>query len=144
MYNFKEIIVIGLSLGGLYATTIANKIKNLKRLVLVIPGDSLAGSILDSISTKDLKRVFRKNRVTYKVHDSHCKDFNTINNIHNLKGKEVHLYISRSDEVIKYKHGLILAKSIKEVGAKLTVFKNKNHGHYGTAVKFLLYPKKSM
>jgi hypothetical protein len=141
-YKFNEVHIAGFSIGSLYATIVANRCKQVNKVVLVTIGAPLGDILYDSICTMDIKKIFIKNKVTTRELNRYWKEINPENNINNLKGKEIRIVISTSDQVIKYKYAFRFIKKLEKEGISPIIIKNKNQGHYGTIIHFLLNPKK--
>lgn len=140
-YNFTEVIVIGMSLGCVNAPMISNDNPDVDGLILIVPGDSLAEGLWYGIGATKIKSLIKKHNINFQELEKDWKDLAPRNNIDNLFGKNIEIYISKSDEVIPYKTGSKLVKEMKDRGLNPLVIKNKNLGHYLTILKFIFLKK---
>ena len=139
-YNLIKIDLIGLSIGCVGALLVANNNPDVRRIELVAPGNCLAESVWYGIRTINLRRDYEKRGITMDFLKKHWKNLAPENNLNGLEGKEISVYISKSDQIIPYKLGHKLVEKMHEKGLKPKVFVNKFRGHYGTVVGFLLKP----
>lgn len=137
-YKFSEIIVVGISLGCVNASMITNKNPDINKLILVVPGDSLSESLWRGIGTKKLKNQIIKHHINLEELEKDWRKLDPKNNIDGLSGKDIEIYLSRSDKIIPYTNGNHLVKDMKNIGLNPIVFKNKRLGHYLTPFKFIL------
>ncbi len=140
-YNFSEIIVVGMSLGCVNALMIANKNSDVNKVCLVVPGDSLSDSLWRGIGTRKLRSQIKKHHINLAELEKDWKDLDPKNNIDGLSGKNIEVYLSRSDKVIPYTNGNHLVKDMKNIDLNPAVFKNNKLGHYLTSLEFILFKK---
>jgi len=139
--KFSEVVLIGISLGAVSASMIANKSPELDKLVLVCPGNSLAESLWYGTRTRDIEEDFVKRKISLKNLKKIWKNLAPENNLNNLHNKEILIYISQSDIVVPYKNGKKLIYEMKKKKLKPIVKENKYLGHYLTIVKFCLFDR---
>lgn len=140
-HNFSEINIIGMSLGCINALMVSNKNKDVNKLSLVVPGDSLADSLWRSIGTKKLKSKIKKENINLEELEKDWKRLDPKNNIDGLSGKDIEIYLSKSDKVIPYENGGHLIKDMKNIGLNPIFFKNNKLGHYLTIFEFIIFKK---
>jgi len=143
-HKFKEIHIIGFSIGSLYAINVANKIEKVNKITLVTIGNSFAACLYDSVCTSEIKEKLIEQGMTEKKYNDYMKEFNPEENISGLKNKEIKIILSKLDQVLKYKYGLKQIQKMRKVGINPQVFVNKDKGHYRTNIKFLLHPKNDL
>ncbi len=140
-YGLEKIELVGLSVGCVGAMLIANNNPSVSKIELVAPGNSLAESVWYGIRTVNFRRELERRGMTLEFLMKHWKKLAPENNLHGLEGKEISVYISKSDQIIPYRFGKKLVEKMHEKGLKPQVFVNKFLGHYGTVVRFLLWPR---
>ncbi len=140
-YNFSEVIVVGISLGCVNASMVANKNEDVNKLILVVPGDSLSESLWKGIGTRKLKSQIKKHHINLEELEKDWKKLDPKNNIDGLARKEIEIYLSRADKIIPYVNGNHLIKDMKDVGLNPIVFRNEKLGHYLTPLKFIITNK---
>jgi hypothetical protein len=101
MHKFSKITIVGLSLGTVYATSVANKIREINRVILVTPGNSIGEIVWDALFTGNLRTAFKRRGVTAEKLDIYSRSINPENNVSNLRGKEVIIYASKADLIIR-------------------------------------------
>jgi len=136
-YKFKEIVLVGISLGNVHALMVANDNEDVDGLCLVVPGDSLAYCLWNGVATVDLQKGIEQRKINLDKLEKIWQDLAPKNNIDRLEGKDIEVYLSRSDKVIPYESGDRLVKDMEKRGLSIKVFKNKKLGHYLTALKFI-------
>ncbi len=137
--KFSEIIVIGTSLHTTSTPMIVNNCEEVNKLILVCPGHCLAESLWNGIRTQNLKDAFVKQGINLKKLKQIWKDLAPENNINKMKGKEIVIYNSKSDEAIPYWCGNRLIKKMRKIGINPIVKTNKYLGHYLTIGYFYLF-----
>lgn len=133
-YKFPEIHVIGASLGVVNAIMIANKHPLVDKLTLISSGNCLAECLWGGIRTQDIRKQFEKKGVSLKQLKKYWRELAPENNINGLKGKDIHILISKNDDLIPTSYGLKLIRAMKKIGLKPKV-KESYLGHYGMVLK---------
>ncbi|MBU4536780.1 prolyl oligopeptidase family serine peptidase [Patescibacteria group bacterium] len=140
-YNFSEINIIGASIGTSNTFTIVNKESDLfNKMVVIVPGNSLAKSMWNGILTSHLRKSYEAQAITLEVLEDKWKDFAPQNNLDNLKGKDIYIRLSKSDKIIPYSCGSELVKKMEEKGIIFKLQENSFLGHYGTIYNAYFYP----
>ncbi len=140
-HNFQEIVLLGMSLGCVNALMVSNKNQNVNKVLLVVPGDSLSDSLWRGLRTKKLKDQIAKRHVNLKELEKDWQELDPQNNIDDLAGKYIEVYLSKSDKIIPYRNGEHLVVDMKKIGLNPIVKKNDRLGHYFTVMKFILSKK---
>jgi len=96
-HGFSKIVVLGMSLGCVNAVMVANKNPKVTTLILVVPGNSLAESLWRGIGTTKLKQQIKKHGINLEKLEKDWKDLAPENNIGGLTGKNIEIYVSKSD-----------------------------------------------
>jgi predicted esterase len=142
-YNFKNIIIIGISLGCLYALNVSIKNKEINKVILASPGYSLEHSILTGYSTNRLNHLtIDSYGIAYKKLQKEWKDLAPYHKIKNLKNKEITIFLSKKDCINAYEGAQKLINILKKNKVKVKTEINNHLGHYGTIIRFLLFPRK--
>lgn len=136
-HGFKQVQVIGISIGCVEAAMIANHNDHVTRLVLVAPGCDLAQSMWYGLKTQNIRQLFEKQGITLDFLIEAWKDLAPENNFQGLKGKEVEIYLSKYDVNIPYRFGKRLVDQMLAHGLKPYVYENKYLGHYLTVLRYL-------
>ncbi len=140
-FKFKEINIIGISIGCVSACLAANN-KDIQKLFLIIPGHCLAESLWNGIRTQHLKNRYEKQGFLLKKLKKGWRELAPENNIDKLKAKNVYVYLSKADVVIPYRFGNKLLEELKEKHYNVYSKINNNKGHYLTALNFYFHPKR--
>ena len=136
-YGFKQVQVIGISIGCVEAAMIANFNKNVSKLVLVAPGCDLAQSMWYGLKTRNIRKLFEEQGITLDFLVEVWRDLAPENNFLGLKGKEIEVYLSQSDVNIPYRFGKRLVDQMKLHGLTPDIYENKYLGHYLTVLDYL-------
>ena len=140
-YRFKRIIITGMSLGCVNALMIANNYSKIKEIYLFDPGNCLAESMWGGWKTQNLRRAYEKQGISLKKLKSLWRSLAPENNIQNLKGKKVHVFLAKKDGVISYSTGRKLIEKMRKLRIRFALKIDKHHGHYYTIIKELIFPK---
>jgi pimeloyl-ACP methyl ester carboxylesterase len=139
-YQLKEVNIIGTSIGCVEALMIANHNEIIKKVVLVAPGCCLAESMWKGIRTQEIRKNMEVKGITLTFLKEQWKTLAPENNIDGLLGKEITVYLSKSDEIIPYELGLQLVQKMKENNLAPLVKENTFFGHYLTILNYYLRP----
>ena len=102
LHNFSKVTIVGLSLGTVYATSVGNRIKEINRVILITPGNSIGEIVWDALFTNKLRKTFEERGVSAEKLDRYSKSINPENNVKGLRGKEIIIYASKSDLIISF------------------------------------------
>jgi hypothetical protein len=136
-YGFKQVQVIGLSIGCIEAVMVSVHNPHVAKVVLVAPGCDLAESMWHGLKTQNIRQLFEDKGITLEFLKEAWRDLAPERDFEGLKGKEVELYISKYDVNIPYRFGKRLADQMKAYGITTHVYENKYLGHYLTVLKYL-------
>ncbi len=136
-HAFKEVQVIGVSIGCIEAAMIANHNSHVTKLVLVAPGSDLAESMWYGLKTQNVRHLFEEQGITLDFLKEAWYDLAPEHNFDGLKGKEIEIYISKCDVNIPYRFGRKLADEMMAYGLNPRVSENRYLGHYLTVLKYL-------
>ncbi|MFC1648006.1 hypothetical protein ACFL1B_00965 [Nanoarchaeota archaeon] len=138
--GFSEYTIIGLSLGNVPATRIANQDERATKLVLNYPGHSLAEAVWRGHRTQKLRAALEGQGYGLDYLNVFWEDLAPGNNVDNLQGKEIIVRLSRADEIIPYYTGVKLVNAMKRASLSPEVQVN-NLGHYLSCARELLSPR---
>ncbi len=136
-HGYKQVQVIGISIGCVEAAMIANNNDYVTRLVLVAPGCDLAQSMWYGLKTQNIRRLFEKQGITLEFLKEAWRDLAPENNFQGLKGKEIEIHLSKYDVNIPYRFGKRLVEQMIAHGLDPHVHENKYLGHYLTVLNYL-------
>lgn len=137
-HNFSSIHVIASSLGTCPGMMLANKEKSVSKVILHAPSHSLAHAFWDGVRTRQMRDELERRGVTLEELESLWAPLSPENNIVGLRGKDVHVVISKDDKVVPYKQAKVLIRQLKKSGAKVQVQEYDHLGHYLLIVEELL------
>jgi len=84
--------------------------------LLAFPGDKITPCIWEGVLTKKIaKKIERERKYTYDDYEKIFKPYNHINNLTNLKGKLIKIYLEKSDEIVPYHRGKKLVKKMNQM-----------------------------
>ena len=136
-YGYTSCVIIGGSLGAVYALMVANGNEDINRTVLIVPSNCLAEAMWKGCRTQHLRKAYEKQGISLKQLKEFWYALAPENNL-NLEDKSISVYLSKTDSVIPYKLGKALVKKMKGAGLNL----NKYLGHYLTLIYFYLFPER--
>lgn len=129
-----------MSLGAVNATMVANHNPAVNQVILLAPGHCLAESLWTGALTEHLRKEFEGQGINLPQLIKHWKDLKPENNIDGLKGKRISVYLAKNDEAIKYPCGKDLVEAMRREGLEPKVTESSWLGHYGTLLKYFLFP----
>lgn len=140
--GIKVFYIYGESMGALLSLMIANESKEISKIILNACGADLAETVWGWDKEKpDFKKQLLKNKLTLKILKEEWKSIAPINNIDNLQGKKILLYISKKDNIIPYEtQAITLFNGLKQKKYSLKLVVN-NSRHVITIALNLLRPK---
>jgi predicted esterase YcpF (UPF0227 family) len=110
----RKFYIYAQSLGGLFAMIISDKC-DIKKCILINPGNNLAESFWNGTATTELKKEMENKGITLKKLK---KIWNTISPDFYFKNKskntEFYIKLSKIDKIIPYKNGKKLIKLLKQ------------------------------
>lgn len=140
-YKFKKIVITGISLGCVNASMVANSCKKINEIYLFDPGNCLAESMWKGKNTQNLRKSYEKQGIDLKKLKKLWEDLAPENNLDNFKGKKVHVFLAKKDEIIPYSTGKKLVEEMKKLKEKFTLKVDIHHGHYYTIMKEMIFPE---
>jgi len=137
----KEFSILGFSISTVLALMVSNNDNRIKKIIISMAGSDLAECVWysNSFMVKDVKNRLLKNGINLSILKRKWSSISPINNINNLKNKDILILLSKNDDVIKYKYGLKLLKALEK---KKINYKNETDhvfGHYLSGCKQLLF-----
>ncbi|GEM_PF-5237358 len=137
--NFKIEIIYGLSLGTSLALYCANRCKNAKKVFLGFPGDKIAPCVWEGSLTKDIaQQIEQEEKYTYDDYSNFFKPYDHINNLSNLQGAKIKIYLAKSDDAVPYYRGKKLIKKMHSMKLSPTV-KKTFLGHALGIIKSIIF-----
>lgn len=130
--------VYGISLGTCPAIYAANHSKSVENLILSLPGDEIADVIWKSWITKHIKRRAERKDLTKEDYDRIFDQYDPVNNLDNLQGKEIYIYVAKSDKVIPYENAMNLIEEMRKRNLNIHVKEVENLGHYFGGIDSML------
>ncbi len=140
-YGFEQITILGTSLGCVEALMVASDNPLIQKIILIVPGNCLAESVWKGIRTKGLRKSFEKKGIKLDFLKNVWSPLAPENNLVNLEHSDISIHLSKADKVIPYELGARLVNAMQVKGIQPRVFENKRLGHYGTALKYYLFPQ---
>ena len=139
-YGFDKIHLIGISMGCVTVSMIAHHNSFIDKIILIVPGDSLAEPVWKGIRSQHLKKIIESNGISLKDLKQKWHSLAPENNLDGMEKKEIIVYFSQSDRIIPGEFGECLVNKMYKKNLSPLVCKNKYLGHYGTMGKFFMFP----
>lgn len=139
--GFKKIKFIGVSLGCVNTCMVAKQFEEIEKLILIVPGNCIAESLWNGIKTSRIRKKFERKKINLIKLKRAWKELAPEDNINKINFRKLRIYLSKKDRVIPYENGLELTRKVDKK-RRMKTFVNHNLGHYLTAIKFYLFPKK--
>ena len=142
--GYDEFSIFGTSLSTALALMVANSDKRFKKIIIGLSGSHLSKSFWNSnqLLVKNIKDKMCAKGMNLAKLAKYWKTLEPVNNIQNLKGKKLYIYLSKNDNISPYKYGLELLDKIKKEKIDFNLYIDNIFGHYITGFKQLLFPKR--
>lgn len=133
--RYKEIHLMGLSLGNVPLMMSTPLVKAFHGATLVLPGDDLAIDMWHGMVTQNLKYIYQKKHIGLEKLDREWAAETPYKYLPYLSGKNIHIFISKSDKIIRSDYQKRMADLLikTESTAKVSVW------HIGHALSLARY-----
>lgn len=132
----------GLSLGGTLACYAANHSPTIEKVLAVLPGDRIAPVMWRSPITRTVVEEAKKLGFAQEDFQKALGEFDPVNNLAGLVGKEIRILLAKGDSIIPYKHGVKLVEEMRAAGLRPEVTVLPFLGHLLCAAYSVHYMKK--
>ncbi len=140
--GYEEFSIFGTSLGSMISLMIADKSKDISKIILNTVGIDVAENVWD---WDKLNPVFKNELLaqglTIEKLKQKWKEITPAENINNLKGKKILVYLAEKDEIIPFKLGMRLINEFDKKNYDYKLIKNKKLNHFFTGLYNLSNPK---
>ena len=142
--GYKEFSILSSSKSTVLALMISNDDNKIKKIIINMVGSDLAECVWysNSFMVKNVKNRLVKNGINLSILKKKWSSISPINNINNLKNKDILILLSKNDEVIKCKYGLKLLKALEKKKINYINETDNIFGHYLSGCKQLLFSDK--
>ncbi|MDP3765850.1 MAG: prolyl oligopeptidase family serine peptidase [Nanoarchaeota archaeon] len=142
--GYKEFSIFGTSLSTSLALMVANSDNRFKKVIIGLSGSHLSKSFWDSnqLLVKNIKDKMCAKGVNLTKLMKYWKILEPVNNIKNLKGKKLFIYLAKNDKISPYKYGTKLLDKINKEKINFDLYIDNFFGHYISGFKQLLFPKR--
>ncbi|MBI2589036.1 hypothetical protein HYW35_02435 [Candidatus Saccharibacteria bacterium] len=135
--RYRNIHLIGLSLGNVPLTMVSDNFSDFSGATLVVPGDDLAVDTWHSNVTQDIRKSFEDNHVGITKLDTDWKNEAPRDYVRNFTNKPVTIFMSLNDKVIRTRYQRKMVELITKSRARVDL-KTSRLGHVLTIVRFCL------
>ena len=126
--GYKNINLIGISLGCAVLSMSANKIKLFTAVTMIVPGNDITEIVWSGNRTKQLKKQLLKTDAIFEDVKAKWSNISPENNLDALKGRNLKVILAKKDTFIRYEHGLELVRKAKLYGLDpIVIVKNIDH-----------------
>ena len=142
--GYENFFIMGLSLSCIPCLMVANSDARFKKIIINLVGSDFSECLwhTNSYLAKNIKNKIAKKCIDLITLKEYWEDIHPINNIDNLKDRELFILLSRNDQIIKYEYGLKLLKALESKNIKYKIETNNIFGHFLSIWKLLLFPDK--
>lgn len=140
----KEFSIFGTSLSTSLALMATNSDNRFKKIIIGLSGSHLSKSFWGSnqLLVKNIKAKMRAKGINLAKLIKYWKKLEPVNNIKNLKGKKLFIYLAKNDKISPYKYGIALLDRMKGEKINFELYIDNFFGHYLSGFKQLLFPKR--
>ena len=139
--GYRDFSILGSSLSCCLALMVANSDDKFKKIVLNLVGSDLAECVWCSNSpmVRNIKNKIAKKGIGLNNLKLYWKNISPINNIKNIKNRELLIFLSKNDKIIKYDYGQKFLDAIKKEKIKHKLEIDHIFGHYLSGFKQLQF-----
>jgi hypothetical protein len=134
--NFKQVHLIGSSLGNLTLGLVAEKFTSFDQATMIVPGSNIARSTWEGVRTQGIRKDFMKGMTEDKL-DVAWDCISLKNHVKGFNGKHIRVVVSKTDRVIPPKYQYELLNALQVSGAKVDA-SYTSLGHYASIIKYCL------
>ena len=140
--GFKEFSILGTSLSAALVFMVANADKSFRKIIVGFAGGHLSKSFLESnqLLVSHIREKMKTNCTNLIKLGEYWKTLEPINNIKNIKGRKLYIYLAKNDRVVPYKYGLELLDKMRNKKIQFDLHIDNIFGHYIAGLKQLLFP----
>ncbi len=136
-YNYKDVRLIGMSLGNVALGVVANAWHDFSSVIQVCTASSLAKSVWEGDRTIDIRNIFEANTYNLVTIETIWKEIEPISNIKVFIGKPMTVIVSKVDTSIPTHLQWDYINGVRAIGIQPKI-KTSRFGHYGTIIKFCI------
>lgn len=137
-YGYKEVQLIGISLGTVPLTMVADSYPNFTSATLVVGGDDLAANLWHGERTLNYKKAFEREHIGARKLEIDWEDTAPKNHVRHFGGKKIKIIASLADKFVSPRSQSKLAREIVQAGG-IVELKNTRVGHVMSIVRFCLF-----
>ena len=139
-YKYREVHMIGLSIGTLSMSLVARAYPKVSQVTFVVGASRLAPCVWYGIRTQKIRKQVEANGFSLAKLELEWSDLAPALSAPILRGKLVQIYVSNSDKIIPTAYQTELVHTMLDAGANVRVFRS-NYGHTASIIKFCLSDK---
>lgn len=139
----NEFSIFGTSLSTALVFMVADSEKSFGKIIVGLCGSHVSKSFIESeqLLVRHIRRKMKKNVPNLTKLIEYWKELEPINNLKNMKGRKLYIYLARNDKVVPYKYGLELLDTIKRNKIQYDLHVENIFGHYIAGIKQSLFPR---
>ena len=134
---YRQIHFIGISLGNVPMTMVADEFSKFTGATMVVAGGDLAVDMWHGLRTRDLRDDFQDEHIGVRALDRDWKEEAPSRHIRHFAGKQLKLILSKNDKFILSKYQLEFAEDIRKIN-KTVNLRTRHLGHILTIMRFCL------
>jgi esterase/lipase len=114
--GYNDFSIFGTSLGASLALMVADNSSDVRRVILNLTGSDLPKVVWEwgEKLNKEFHTYFKKHDISFEELENSWKVISPENNINNLKGKKILLFLAQKDRIIPYKFGEDFVKKLQK------------------------------
>jgi len=135
-YGYTHIDLLGISLGNVAMCITAEKLKHFNKVIMLVPGDSLADPLWFGWRTRRLRHKLQRSGTTLTRLQKQWDILAPSSHVSTLRGHGVHIILAKRDRFIPYDFGRQLVRDLLAAHASVT-FTESPFGHIATILAYL-------
>jgi hypothetical protein len=140
LYDFSEINLLGISLGGVALCITAEKLDNFNKVILVAPGNDLANAFWYGLRTRRLRNILADHGHQLKELQNEWSELAPENHVECLSDHPVRIILARKDKFIPYSNGKKLLDKLSSLDPNVSYI-TRPFGHLLTVFLYLIGPE---
>lgn len=133
--GYTTVDLLGISLGNVSLCIAAEKIRHFNKVVMLAPGNTLAGALWNGWRTRRLRDYYKKQGLTVVDLQKEWDIIAPAAHVKRLRGHNIQIILARKDRFIPYRYGRELVRDLLDAHAKV-IFTEKPLGHAATILSY--------
>lgn len=130
LQDHKPKTTYGFSLGITLSCIASNISNDIEKLILSVPGERIAPIMWHSPITRAVVKEAKAQGHSLEDFQKALEEFDPVNNLDDLKGKDIRVFLAKKDSIVPYRHGKKLVEIMRRANLNPKVITIPFLGHF--------------